>query len=166
MFSNIRLMLLVFLILSVSCQSKARGINPKILDVFQGFDLEIEGPARLEHDGTLDVTYVVPHQEDEHSRPSQMQIGVQYIFHHRGGPANDKQLGEEQLPARLRELGVKVLEAPKYNGGEFSYGYMGGPYFHITFMDGVHKGMIFNKNCDWVRGKNWIVEDYVLVFLS
>jgi hypothetical protein len=154
------------LILSVSCQTNTREISPRVLDVFQGFDLEIQGPARIETDGTLDVTYVVPHQENERSRPSQLQTGVQYVFHHRGEPANDEQLGKEWLPARLRELGFKVVEAPNYNGGQFSYGYIGGPFFYISFMDEAHKGVIFNKNCDWVRDKNWIVEDYVLVFLS
>jgi hypothetical protein len=163
---HIGLLLFVTLILSVSCQTNTREIHPKILDVFQGFDLETQGTARIENDGTLDETYVVPHKENEHSRPSQLQTGVQYVFHHRGGPANDEKLGKEQLPARLRELGFKVVEAPNYNGGRFSYGYLGGPFFHISFMDGVHKGVIFNKNCDWVRDKNWIVEDYVLVFLS
>ena len=156
----------ITLVLSVSCQTNAPEINPKVLDVFEGFDLETQGPARIENDGTLDVTYVFPHQENKLSRPSQLQTRVEYVFHYRRGPANDEQLGKEQLPGRLRELGFKVLEAPKYNGGEFSYGYIGGPFFQISFTDGVHKGVIFNKNCDWVRDKNWIVEDYVLVFLS
>jgi hypothetical protein len=166
MYLHIRLLLFLILILSVSCRTNAREINPKALDVFHGFDLAIQGPARMENDGPLDVTYVVPHQENADSIPSKLQIGVQYVFHYRGGPANDQELGQEQLPARLKQLGFRVLEAPKYNGGEFSYGYIGGPFFQIIFTDGFHKGVIFNKNCDSVRDKNWIVEDYVLVFLS
>jgi hypothetical protein len=78
---------------------------------------------------------------------------------------NDERLGVTELPTRLRELGFEVLEAPKFNGGQFSYPYVGGPYFSIIFMDGDHKGMIFNRVDGRIADRNWVVDDYILVFL-
>jgi hypothetical protein len=165
MVSKIKLCVLIPLILSVSCHAGKRGLNPRTLDVFRDFALVGHGPATFENDGSLDVTYIVPHSENEESPPAQLQTRVQYVFHNRG-PANDERLGLQELPTRLRELGFKVLEAPRYNGGQFSYPYMGGPYFSITFLDGNHKGVIFNRVDGRVSDKNWVVNDYVLVFLS
>ncbi|SRR6266498_1599043 len=165
MFFEIKLCVVVPLILSVSCQAGTRGINPKILDVFRDFALVSHGPATFENDGSLDVTYIVPHDENEETPPAQLQTRVQYVFHNLG-PANDETLGLQELPGRLKELGYKLVEAPKYNGGQFSHPYIGGPYFSITFMDGDHKGVIFNRVDGKIADKKWIVNDYVLVFLS
>jgi hypothetical protein len=160
----LKLFLVVPLILSASCHAGPRAINPKTLDVFRDFALAGQGPAKFESDGSLDVTYIVPHGEVEESRPEQVQTQVQYIFHNRG-PIDDERLGSQDLPTRLRELGFKVLEAPKFNGGQFSYPYIGGPYFSITFMDGDHKGVIFNRVHGENAHKNLMVEDYILVFV-
>jgi hypothetical protein len=153
------------LALSVSCQSVRPGIEVKAIEVFRGFTLVGHGPAKFDSDGSLDVTYVVPHGDVEEPPPAKLQAGLQYVFHHREGPADNEQLGLEQLPARLKQLGFTVLESPEYNGGQFSYPYQGGPYFYIIFTDGNRKGVLFNRVDVNVRDKNWIVEDYVLVLL-
>jgi len=153
------------MILFFSCQPSSREINPKTLDVFRDFALVGHGSAKFENDGSLDVTYIVVHNDEEQPHPEQLQTRVQYVFHNRR-PVNDEQLGLEVLPSRLRELGFKVLEGPKLNGGQFSYPYMGGPYFSITFVDGDHKGVIFNRVDGKIANEKWVVDDYVLVFLS
>src|SRR4030095_6415827 len=105
------------LILFVSCHAETRAINPKVLDVFRGFTLVGHGPATFENDGSLDVTYVVPHGDSEEVPPAQLQSKVQYVFHYREGRADNERLGREQLPTRLKELGFEVLGAPNYKGG-------------------------------------------------
>ncbi len=166
MMFSIKLCVVASLILSVSCHAETRAINPRVLDVFRDFTLVGQGPATFENDGSLDVTYIVPHDESEKVRPAQLQAKVQYVFHYREGRADNERLGREQLPTRLKELGFEVLEAPNYKGGQFSRPYIGGPYFAITFQDGEHKGVIFNRVDGNVRDENQIVEDYVLVFVS
>jgi len=136
------------------------------MDVFRDFDFVGYGPATFEENGELDHTQIVAHGNAEKSVPLDMQIRTQYVFHYRGGRGDPERLGRDLLPSRLRDLGLKVIEAPGFNGGQFSYPYMGGPYFSITFQDGVHRAVIFNRVHGEVPGKNWIVEDYVIVFVS
>lgn len=165
MILRFKLLILAPLILSFSCQPGSRDINPKALDVFRDFAFVGQGPAKFDNDGSLDVTYIVAHNEIDAPRPAQLHNRVQYIFHNQGA-TKDERLGVTELPSRLRELGFRVLEAPQYNGGQFSYPYLGGPYFFITFTDGDHKGVIFNRVDSKIADKNWIVEDYILVLLS
>jgi hypothetical protein len=158
-------LVVVAVISLLACQMGSKEISTETLDVFRGFALVATGPGKFDGDGSLDVTYIVPHDDKEESRPDHLQTRTQYVFHSRS-PTNDERLGLEDLPNRLRELGFQVLEAPKFNGGQFSYPYIGGPYFSITFMNAEHKGVIFNRVDGKIADKNWIVDDYVLVFLS
>jgi hypothetical protein len=166
MFMPLKSFLVVFSVLLFSCQASTGRIDRKTLDLFRDFRFVGQGPATFETDGSLDVTYVIPHSEREQSRPDKLQTNTQYVFHNLS-PTDNKLLGSRELPDRLRELGFQVVEAPNLNGGNFSYPYFGGPYFSITFMDGDHKGVIFNR-VDTRNGgdQTWVVHDYVLVFLS
>ena len=73
MILQIELCVVAPLILSLSCHAGTRGINPKICDVFRDFALVSDGPAAFENDGSLDVTYIVPHNENGESLPAQLQ---------------------------------------------------------------------------------------------
>jgi hypothetical protein len=165
MMFRLKLLILFPLILSFCHHASTSGIDPKALQVFRDFAFVGQGPAKVDSDGSLDVTYIAPHNEKHELRTGQLQTRVQYIFHNEG-PANDEHLGLTELPNRLRLLGFKVLDAPKFNGGQFSYPYIGGPYFSITFTDGDHKGVIFNRVDGKIADKSWLVNDYILVFLS
>lgn len=160
------LFLAVSLILVGSCNGGKSSISLKVVDLFPDFDFVDSGPAVFEESGKLDPTQIVAHGDTDKSVPLDLQMRTQYVFHYRGGRGDPERLGREVLPSRLRALGLKVIEAPGLNGGQFSYPYIGGPYFSITFEDGVHRAVIFNRVHGEVTGKNWIVEDYVLVFVS
>ena len=152
--------------LSVGCNSDARPIGPNVFEVFRGFELVAQGEAKFDADGSIDVTHVALHDGIADPLPQTVSPRVQYIFHYPGGRPNNERLGADQMPERLRKLGFTVLTAPGYNGGQFSYPYIGGPLFSITFADGKHRGVIFNRVEGQLEGKNWIVEDYILILLS
>ena len=165
MISLLRLFVVALFAVCCCCQTGPAEMTSKTLDIFSDFALVGYGPAVFGSDGSLDVTYIAPHSEAEKPHPGQLQTRTQYVFHNRG-PVNDEQLGQHELPKRLRALGFTVLEAPEFNGGRFSYPYMGGPYFFITFQTGDHKGVIFNRVDGKVNNNKWLVNDYVLIFLS
>lgn len=162
----LKIFLAVSITLFGSCNGGQSRIDPKVMDVFSDFDFVGYGPATFEEKGELDSSRVVAHGDIAKSVPVDLEVGVQYVFHYRGGRGDPQRLGRELLPSRLRALGLDVTQAPGFNGGEFAYPYIGGPYFSITFEDGVHRAVIFNRVHGEVPGKNWIVEDYILVFVS
>lgn len=161
-----KILLAVFLVLVASCNGGQNRISPKVIEVFSDFDCVGYGPATFETDGELDPTQIVEHGDAVKSVPGDLQVRTQYVFHYRGGRGDPERLGRDVLPSRLKALGFKVIQAPGHNGGRFSYPYIGGPYFFITFDDGLHRAVIFNRVHGEVPGRNWIVEDYVLVFVS
>lgn len=160
------MLVIVSYLIFFTCTNNARGIDAKVFQVFRGFDLVGLGTANLETDGSLGTTFVPPHEQTKMPLPKTVEIRTAYIFHYPGGRPNNERLAAEELPERLGKLGYKIVQAPNYNGGKFSYPYIGGPLFSIVFEDGNHKGIIFNGVEGEVKEKGWIVEDYVLVFLS
>ena len=163
--SGLFLLILVFTVFT-GCDVTPPPIEVKAFEVFRDFELVGHGEAKFEADGSIDVTYVTPHDTAADAIPQRIDPRVQYVFHYPGGRPNNERLGVEQLPDRLRKLGFTVLEAPTYGGRGLSYPYIGGPLFSITFENGKHRGVIFNRVEGEVEGKSWIVEDYILVFLS
>ena len=113
------LFLTVSLILVPSCNGGQSRIRLKVVDIFPDFDFVGSGPAAFEEDGKLDPTQIVAHDDTEKSVPLDLQIRTQYVFHHRGSRGEPERLGREVLPTRLRALGLKVIEAPDVNGGQF-----------------------------------------------
>jgi hypothetical protein len=59
--------------------------------------------------------------------------------------SDNERLGREQLPAWLKELGFRVLRPRTLTEAHSLDPYIGGPYFFVTFEDGEHKGVIFNR---------------------
>ncbi|HKY30180.1 MAG TPA: hypothetical protein VJM12_19780 [Pyrinomonadaceae bacterium] len=160
------LLVIVSCLIFFTCTNNHRAIDASVFQVFRGFDLVGLGAAKLETDGSIDTTFVPPHEQTKMQLPKTVEIRTGYVFHYASGRPNNERLAAEELPERLRKLGFKIVQAPNYNGGQFSYPYIGGPLFSIVFEDGNHKGIIFNRVEGEVRDKDWIVEDYVLVFLS
>lgn len=137
-------------------------IDPKALDILEGFVFVGSGPAKFLGDGSVDSIEIASHGESEMPRPRKLEKGVQYIFHH-PGPIDDESLALRELPSRLSKMGFKILKAPPSTSG-LMYLFIGGPLFYIEFSDesGKHKAVIFNQIDDQNTDG---LEDYILVYL-
>ena len=148
----------------MSCQTPTT-FSSRILEALPDFVLTGSGQARFTANGELDVDYISPHDITDLSRPSLLQIGVQYIFHY-GGSTNNETLAIKVLPERLASLGFKVIKSPK-SSADFSYPAFSGPLFSIHFSDGNHTGLIYNRVDNKLSGSHTFKnEDYLLVILK
>ena len=156
---------LVLITMMLACQARSEITSRKVMDAaFSDFVFVGSGKAKFRADGVLDITHAVEHGDKEQSKPDKLTTGIEYVFHHNGA-VDDERLGGTEIPSRLSKIGVKILEAPNYNGGTFSYPYIGGPCFVIRFSDGHNEGLIFNQISPKTDEQGRVVEDYVLVYL-
>ena len=150
-------------ILLIMCQSSSPP-NMKALDVFSDFIFVGSGQAKFLDNGQLDTSYVISHETNEQTKPQKLEVGMLYVFHY-GKAVNNEILGIKELPSRLTNLGLTVLDAPK-SPSELSRPYFSGPEFLIKFSDGKHIGLIYNKMDGKLMGNTSVVnEDYILVFI-
>jgi hypothetical protein len=143
------------------CQSTNARINVKILDVFSDFSFVGSTPPGS-NNNSADGPPPGQHGVTERPRPNSLEVGVQYIFHHRA-PVDNESLALHELPEMLNRKGFKVTKAPK-SAETMMHLVIGGPLFRIEFSDGTHAGVIFNSPHIDV-GEGWTDHDYVLVYV-
>jgi hypothetical protein len=143
------------------CQSQNDKLDTRILEVFSDFSFVGSGPTKLNDDGSVDVTHIPLHDESEQSKPKRLEMGVQYIFHHRV-PVDNEVMGLQDLPRKLSEKGFKIVGAPK-SSSDLMHLFYGGPLFRIKFSDGNYVGLVFNSLHMNLKD-GWTEHDYILVY--
>jgi len=135
-------------------------MDAQVFNALSDFVLVGTGQGRLETDGSIDTTYIAPHNEKQHSRPERLEKGVQYVFH-RKAPVENESLALRDLPERLSKMGFKIIWAPK-STSDMLHLYYGGPIFHIKFSARDQEFLIFNQ-VHMMDIEGWTDHDYVLV---
>ncbi len=155
------LCVMVFLIfLANGCKERQRIPDSKAFATLSDFTLAGSGPSEYPRDKT-----VPDHGLDAISVSGPLKLHTQYIFHHRS-PMNTEKLALSDLPAKMRNGGLQILNAPQ-SSRDMLYSYVGGPVFTIKFQEGNHIGFIFSGLCPSFgkqADNGWAGNDYVLVY--
>jgi hypothetical protein len=144
----------------LSCQAHSHERDKKVLAILSDFTFVGSGQAKFNSDGSIDTAYRLDHGETEQPRPQSIEIGKQYVFHHRV-PMDNEILALHDLPDRITQMGFKIINAPKSNSG-LLYLYYGGPIFRIEFADGNREFTVFNQ-LNTSHSNAWSIHDYILV---
>ena len=156
--------------ISLGCSTWPQALSRKTFDVFAGFTFVGTAPYDPKLAAPSGASEVLPkHGTAEQHLPDRLQLGIQYVFHHRR-PVDNEQLALVDFPARLRAAGITVVKAPK-STNDLMYLFLGGPLFHIQISDGGHTGVIYDRvDPDLVQASGpdlqWTEEDYVLLWLK
>ena len=163
----ISLLAVAILLIVESCTQQSRAIDSRVFSVFSGFAFVGEGAYHPPTDQTKEINpAVAEHGLNFLPVPPRLEIGKQYIFHHKS-PLDVEKLAMVDLPSQLEREGLQIVRVP-HSSGEMMELYFGGPLFVIKFKQGNHIGIIFDQPCPQSReqvGKGWDANDYVLVFI-
>jgi hypothetical protein len=150
------------------CSRHSQPLDAKAFSIFSDFAFVGEGSYQPSTGLNGDVNpTVAEHGQVLLSLPKTLDIGRQYIFHHRL-PFDVERFALVELPERLRRRGLEITKAP-HSSKEMTYLYFGGPIFVIKFKQGDHVGIIFDQLCPKLKDQvknGWSANDYVMVFLK
>jgi len=127
--------------------------------VLDGFDFA--GTAPLDAEGGIATHGVQPKEF-----PRSFKSGRHYVFHLRRG----RQISHQDLLARLRGVGARLLKAPA-SPADLVHLVVGGPLFSIEFQLQGRQGRLFNALDPEILqkaelGREWHFEDLVLTFAN
>ncbi len=151
------------------CTTKQQALSHKSFDIFEGFTFVGSGPNMPGPTATGGISEVLPkHGIAELPLPDRPEVGIQYVFHHRR-PVDNEKLVLVDFPARLQSAGITVVRAPK-SSMEMLHLFVGGPLFRIEIREGNHEGVIYDRLDPDLKttssGQEWMIEDYVLLWLK
>ena len=156
----------IMLAFAIAACGRKRAADFKASNVF--FDLVYvgSGPYSPEKNGGINMT-VAPHGKKPLAFPSQLETGVEYIFHHRK-PLDNEKFALTELPLKLRQQGIDITRGPRSVRDMVST-YIGGPVFSLQFKEGAQVGIIFSQVCSSYTKQvdtGFTGNDYVLVYIK
>lgn len=153
--------ILLILFMMASCRHRTGSPDLKVLASFSDFEFFGSVPY---HDGKNTEPIILQSSEPKRF-PERLEIGRAYVFRHRSS-VDDEKFALSELPSRLRNAGLEILQAPS-SSRDLIASYIGGPFFVIKFSDGRHTGLITNRlSRDYPQqvDSGWTGEDFVLFY--
>ena len=152
---------LLILVVLAGCRHHAASPDLKVLTIFSDFEFFGSVP----YHGGKDAEPLIVESSEPKPFPKRLELGRAYVFRHRR-PVDDEKLALSEIPSRLRNAGLEILQAPA-SSRDLIASYIGGPFFVIKFSDGQHTALITNRlSRDYTKqvDSGWEGEDYILFY--